>query len=53
MKDNGNQMVVKNSMCREDRKSTEVRKAVSPCHEIHVNTAHNRRAEQWKVPALG
>lgn len=47
-----NQMVSKQSMCRGSRKSTEVRVAVSLCHELHVNPAQCRLVEQWKAPAL-
>jgi len=43
---------VKQSMCRGDRKSTEVREAVSLCHELHVNPAHGRQAEQWEAQVL-
>lgn len=45
-------MVLKQSTCRGDRKSTEVREAVSPCHEQHVNPAHGRQVEKWGAPAL-
>lgn len=32
-----------------ETESPEVREAGSPCHELHMNTAHSRQTEQWET----
>lgn len=43
---------IEQSMHRGDRKSAEVREAVSLCHELHMNPAHGRQVEQCRAPVL-
>lgn len=53
MRDNENQMMLEDSIYREDRKPIEVRGALFWYHELHVNTTHSSGKPQHRVAPTG